>query len=379
MGKFGALRAREGNAMDLRFVVPSYADDYFLKEAARYKSVQWMKVPAQPDTADIRLAHMKDGPVAAMVFAGILRLLARAKSDDGRLYIQGAWLTDTELNAETGLDAKTIQAAIKILSDPKIARLIPEKETGDARADPGQRPGDSRENPRVEKRREEKSAGALQSHSENLERSSAQQPAKVGIGGVDRPANRPPDRLDGQAIAGAIHAGLEANAEAKLREWNRSQASQVLVAALAPMAAQGLVVDADGRQKRNWREEIAKIVEYPHVTPAAAEIAVNRLRARMNNADEDQQQNVIGYLINALGAKRSGGPLEPYETDAAIVDAWAQKARQVFDSERVKLAAQEAGRRIDEGRRRLESAPVLPPTPAHFTPSAPRASTVAGA
>jgi len=116
-----------------------------------------------------------------------------------------------------------------------------------------------------------------------------------------------------QAVVAAIHAGLEGEAASKLERWRREQVVQVLSAYLHK-AGRADAIDLARR-----------IAAYPHVTPAAAEIASGR-------CDEAGAANPAAYLITALGAKRGGTPLTPYLSDQAVIDHWAGQRDKVWNA-----------------------------------------------
>lgn len=146
--------------------------------------------------------------------------------------------------------------------------------------------------------------------------------------------------LDAPAIAGAIYAGLEAQAAAKVDLWRKSQVEQIIREGIKPYVQ-------SGRADRQVERDIRAIASTPHVTPAAAEIALDRVASRDQDPTKEPLRSAMGYLISALGAKADGQPLTPYLTDQPIVDRWDELARQVFDSSRTLEAARAAARRID--------------------------------
>ncbi len=146
--------------------------------------------------------------------------------------------------------------------------------------------------------------------------------------------------IDAPAIAGAIYDGLEAQAAAKVELWRKSQVEQILREGIKPYAVAG-------RAGRQVERDVRAIAGVPHVTPAAAEIALGRLTEREEDPDKEPIRSAMGYLINALGAKAGGQPLTPYLTDQPVVDRWDQAAMKVFDSSRTLEAARGAARRFD--------------------------------
>ena len=146
--------------------------------------------------------------------------------------------------------------------------------------------------------------------------------------------------IDAPAIAGAIYDGLEAQAAAKVELWRKSQVEQILREGIKPYAVAG-------RAGRQVERDVRAIAGVPHVTPAAAEIALGRLAEREQDPDKEPIRSAMGYLIAALGAKAGGQPLTPYLTDQPVVDRWDEAARKVFDSSRTLEAARGAARRID--------------------------------
>lgn len=145
---------------------------------------------------------------------------------------------------------------------------------------------------------------------------------------------------DAPVVAGAIFDGLEAQAAAKVDLWRKSQVEHILREGLKPYIRAG-------RAGTQTERDIRAIASTPHVTPAAAEIALDRLASREQDATKEPLRSVVGYLIATLGAKMGGRPLTPYLTDQPIVDRWDELARQVFDSSRTLAAARAAAGRID--------------------------------
>lgn len=171
----------------------------------------------------------------------------------------------------------------------------------------------------------------------NLERSSAE-------------GRLPEKTIDAPAIAGAIFDGLDAAATAKVELWRKSQVEQVLRAGLKPYQDAGRLVDPKGRV-RDHERDLRRIAAAPHVTPAAAEIALGRLGEADRDPARGPVQAVMGYLIAALGCSaRSGArpePLTPYLHDQPIVDRWEAARAKVFDSTRTLEAARATAMRLD--------------------------------
>lgn len=153
---------------------------------------------------------------------------------------------------------------------------------------------------------------------------------------------------DAPAIAGAIFDGLEAAAAAKVELWRKSQVEQVLRAGLKPFASR--LVDPKGRG-RDPEIDIRRIAAMPHVTPAAAEIALGRMVEADRDPVNGPVRALVGYLITALGCKSRGSgrpePLTPHLHDQPIVDKWDAARAKVFDATRTLEAARAAARRLD--------------------------------
>lgn len=166
-----------------------------------------------------------------------------------------------------------------------------------------------------------------------------------------RTAGEMPTRSE---IAGAIHDGLEAAAEARLSEYRRCQATTLLERAFAGWLAEKRIQPRKpGHPLPDARREALKIAAYPQATPAACEIAIIRCDSEHADPNEGPVANPIAFVIGVLGAHRNGKPFEHRLHEQPIVDKWDAAERRVFDSAKTMAAADAAARRIDDARAAL--------------------------
>jgi len=124
-------------------------------------------------------------------------------------------------------------------------------------------------------------------------------------------------------VVGEITAGLEAQATARLEHWRKTQVMQLLTEACRRWG------------KQNAEQGIRDIAAYPHVTPAAVELAIGR-------ADQKALANPLGYVINATGAKVGGKALTPYLSDIPVIEKWDKARAKVWNGELAQAAVQTA-------------------------------------
>ncbi len=160
-------------------------------------------------------------------------------------------------------------------------------------------------------------------------------------------------------IAGAIHDGLEAAAQARLSEYRRAQATTILERAIARWLDEKRIQPRKpGMPLPKPRNEAMKISAYPQATPAACEIAVIWCDTEHADPDEGPVGNPIAFVIGVLGAHRGGKPFEHRLHEQPIVNKWDAAERRVFDSARIMAAADAAARRIDDARAALLTNPT---------------------
>lgn len=129
-----------------------------------------------------------------------------------------------------------------------------------------------------------------------------------------------------------LYTGLEADASHRVLAWRRHQVRGILEQAVADWRSSGLDVGADADSV------VVRIAGDPRVTPALAQIAVER--ATRNAA------RPIAYIVGALGVRRGGKPLEPYLTDQPVVEEWEARERKKFEAERSRIAVERVARRF---------------------------------
>ena len=141
-------------------------------------------------------------------------------------------------------------------------------------------------------------------------------------------------------IVGSIHAGLEGEATAKLERWRREQVIRLL----------GEHLHAAGRSDAG--DLARRIAQYPHVTPAAAQIAIGR-------CEEAGASNPAAYLIAALGARKGGSPLTPYLSDQAVIDHWAKQRDKVWNAGITMAAVERAVLRVERSGQVAAASPQM--------------------
>jgi uncharacterized protein YdaU (DUF1376 family) len=147
-----------------------------------------------------------------------------------------------------------------------------------------------------------------------------------------------------EPVIAAIHAGIDATAQARLIDWRASAARTLLVAAAKRWQAEGRLGGrmsrrsggaAGGSAQEIDHEFLVRISRSPIVTPALVEIAIGR-------ADEEHAQSALGYVAAALGLVRGksnhGVPLQPYLGDQPVLDRWMQLEQKQTKAEAAKAA-----------------------------------------
>lgn len=164
----------------------------------------------------------------------------------------------------------------------------------------------------------------------NQERSSAE---GSDAPGVDGPNGR-------AGVIAAIHAGIDATAQARLTEWRRTMSRQLLEQAAKRWAAEGRLGNDAGRGSSIDSGFVIRIAGSPLALPALVAIAIGR-------ADEANAPSAMGYVASALGLVRGRGSkiksnygkqLTPYLGDQAVLDHWARLEEAQVGAERAKAA-----------------------------------------
>jgi hypothetical protein len=141
-------------------------------------------------------------------------------------------------------------------------------------------------------------------------------------------------------VIAAIHAGIDATAQARLTEWRRTMSRQLLEQAAKRWAAQGRLGNDAGRGSSIDSGFIIRIAGSPLALPALVAIAIGR-------ADEANAPSALGYVASALGLVRGRGSklksnygrqLTPYLGDQAVLDHWARLEEAQVGAERAKAA-----------------------------------------
>jgi uncharacterized protein YdaU (DUF1376 family) len=145
-----------------------------------------------------------------------------------------------------------------------------------------------------------------------------------------------------EPVIAAIHAGIDATAQARLTEWRRAMSRQLLEQAAKRWATEGRLGN------HAWRGVdagfIVRIAGSPLALPALVAIAIGR-------ADEANAPSSLGYVASALGLVRGRGSklksncgkqLTPYLGDQAVLDHWARLEEAQVRAQRVKAAARAA-------------------------------------
>jgi hypothetical protein len=118
--------------------IKDWKKHFWLKEAAKYETVAWMKFPVSTQSvAYKRLMAFREGRDAYCVFVALIQMLAR-KRMPGVLEHGNDRIQASDLAAATGIPVKIVTHSMKLLSLPEIGWL----QTGDARATPGEETGD---------------------------------------------------------------------------------------------------------------------------------------------------------------------------------------------------------------------------------------------
>lgn len=111
--------------MQVWLEIKDYAEVFSLKEAEYAKEVTWTKFPvARNSTSYRRLMKSPAGRSAFCVFIGILRMVARGKTN-GRLTLKGRAITVEDIEAETGIPARSVVEGLDYLKSPAIGWILP--------------------------------------------------------------------------------------------------------------------------------------------------------------------------------------------------------------------------------------------------------------
>jgi hypothetical protein len=136
-------------------------------------------------------------------------------------------------------------------------------------------------------------------------------------------------------VIAAIHAGIDATAQARLTEWRRTMSRQLLEHAAQRWLAEGRLGERQRRAGGVDSGFIVRLAASPLALPALVAIAIGR-------ADVEHAQSALGYVAAALGMVKSksnfGQPLAPYLGDQAVLDHWARLEEAQVGAERAKAA-----------------------------------------
>lgn len=129
--------------------------------------------------------------------------------------------------------------------------------------------------------------------------------------------------LTPESVVAVLSDRIDIQTRQQVAAWRKERVYELLVGALRPLA---------GRIKRRVEVEAMHLASDPRVSPAMAEIAVNRLR--IADAERGPLASPVGYLITVLGLGADAAPFEAALFDKPVIERWAALESRLFDTTR---------------------------------------------